>query len=71
MESKIRAFAQHHGYDSIRKSIKWDGYSVYEPFFYGDDDYIGYSLFILVRNGIIRLATKQEARQLCGNIKHC
>lgn len=69
-ERKIRSFAIDHGYDSIRKSIKWDGYSVYEPFSYGENDFIGYSLFILVKNGIIRLTTKQEAKELRGLIRH-
>ena len=69
-ERKIRSFAIDHGYDSIRKSIKWDGYSVYEPFSYGENDFIGYSLFILVKNGIIRLATRNEARELRGLIRH-
>ncbi len=70
-ERKIKSFAQNHGYDSIRKSIKWDGYSVYEPFSYGDNDFIGYSLFILVKNGIIRLATRNESRELRSIIQHC
>ena len=69
-ELRIKSFAKEHGYDSVRKSIKWDGYSVYEPFSYGDNDFIGYSLFILVKNGIIRLTTRQESRELCSIIKH-
>lgn len=71
MDDKVRKFAQNYGYDSIRKSIKWSGYNVYEPFCYGDDSYIGYSLFILVKNGIIRLTTRQESKELCGIIRHC
>ena len=70
-EGKIKSFAKDHGYDSIRKSIKWGGYSVYEPFSYSENDIFGYSLFILVKNGIIRLTTRQEARELCGIIQHC
>ena len=69
-ERKIRSFAINHGFDSIRKSIRWDGYSVYEPFSYEDSNFIGYSLFILVKNGIIRLATRNEARELRSIIQH-
>jgi len=69
-EKIIRSFAKDHGYDSVRKSIKWDGYSVYEPFSYKESDLFGYSLFILVKNGIVRLTTRQEARELCSIIQH-
>ena len=70
MEEKVIKFAQNHGYDSIRKSIKWDGYNVYEPFCYGEDTFFGYSLFILVKNGIIRLANRNESSELCSIIRH-
>lgn len=70
MEEKVKRFAQNHGYDNIRKSIKWDGYNVYEPFCYGEDIFSSYSLFILVKNGIIRLATRKECGELCGIIRH-
>ncbi|MBR2024716.1 MAG: hypothetical protein IKA02_02785 [Clostridia bacterium] len=71
MDEIIRTFAQNNGYDGIRKSIKWSGYNVYEPFCYGYDDYSGCSIFILVKNGDIRTATIQESKILNGIIKHC
>ncbi len=69
-EKTIKRFAINHGYDSIRRAIKWDGYSVYEPFVY-DDFSFSASVFILVKNGIIRLSTRQESRELCSIIRHC
>ena len=70
MDDKVRSFALNHGYDNIRKSIKWNGYNVYEPFFYGSDDLFGYSIFILASGNTVRLTTRQESNILCSLIKH-
>lgn len=70
MEDMVRKFALNHGYDNIRKSIKWSGYNVYEPFCYDDEDFLGYSIFILASGNMVRLTTRQESKVLSGLIKH-
>ena len=71
MEDTVRTFAKNHGYDSVRQSIKWSGYNVYEPFCYGESDFLGYSIYILACDGNVRLTTRQEAHVLNGLIRHC
>ena len=71
MDDMVKKFALGCGYDNVRKSIKWSGYSVYEPFCYSNDDFLGYSVFILASGNTVRLTTIQESKLLSRLIKHC
>ena len=61
-QDKILQFAKAQGYDGAEYDSKWHAYDVYQPTFDGVEiPMIGLPFVILVKDGAIRMSTKDEA----------